>query len=156
MQKSESKSGIPSTMAEVAKKYAVVTGSNQGIRFGTVRKLASNGIMVCGLSDLVVFHQLDVADSASIAAHADFVKIQFGKLDILVNNAGVTGTIVDPEAMRGAAAAGIVKEKKKQKNIIACEIVVYVPLIETVLFSGKRSGETSNSAIWSQLCKGAH
>ncbi|PQP93888.1 hypothetical protein Pyn_07285 [Prunus yedoensis var. nudiflora] len=64
----------------------------------------------CGLSDLVVFHQLDVADSASIAAHADFVKIQFGKLDILVNNAGVTGTIVDPEAMRGAAAAGIVKD----------------------------------------------
>ncbi|XP_034202748.1 (+)-neomenthol dehydrogenase-like isoform X2 [Prunus dulcis] len=129
IQKSESKSGIPSTMAEVAKKYAVVTGSNQGIGFGTVRKLASNGIMVvltaldekmgveaieklkeCGLSDLVVFHQLDVTDTASIASLADFVKTQFGKLDILVNNAGVSGTIVDPESMRAAAAAGIGKD----------------------------------------------
>ncbi|CAL9018132.1 unnamed protein product [Prunus brigantina] len=85
--------------------YAVVTGSNQGIGFGTVRKLASNGIMVvltalddkmgleaieklkeCGLSNLVVFHQLDVTNTASIASLADFVKTQFGKLDILVNN----------------------------------------------------------------------
>ncbi|CAL9007078.1 unnamed protein product [Prunus brigantina] len=129
IQKSESKSRIPSTMAEVAKKYAVVTGSNQGIGFGIVRKLASNGIMVVltaldekmgveaieklkesGLSDLVVFHQLDVTDTASIASLADFVKNQFGKLDILVNNAGVSGTIVDPESMRAAAAAGIGKD----------------------------------------------
>jgi (+)-neomenthol dehydrogenase len=37
-----------------------------------------------GLSDFVVFHQLDVADAASVASLADFVKSQFGKLDILV------------------------------------------------------------------------
>ncbi|ONI28956.1 hypothetical protein PRUPE_1G171600 [Prunus persica] len=121
MQKSESKSGIPSTMAEVAKKYAVVTGSNQGIGFGTVRKLASNGIMAVltaldekmGLEAIEKLkeHQLDVADAAGIAALADFAKIQFGKLDILVNNAGVSGTTVDPEAMRAAAAAGIGKDR---------------------------------------------
>ncbi|XP_050155811.1 short-chain dehydrogenase/reductase 2b-like isoform X2 [Malus sylvestris] len=112
-------------MAEAAKRYAVVTGSNQGIGFGTVKKLAANGIMVvltaldekmgleaienlkeCGLSDLVVFHQLDVTDLASVASLADFVKTQFGKLDILVNNAGVRGTIVDPEAFRAADGLG--------------------------------------------------
>jgi (+)-neomenthol dehydrogenase len=38
----------------------------------------------CDLSDLVVFHQLDVTNPASIASLADFVKTQFGKLDILV------------------------------------------------------------------------
>ena len=37
-----------------------------------------------GVSDLVVFHQLDVADSVSVASFADFIKTQFGKLDILV------------------------------------------------------------------------
>ncbi|PQQ15721.1 (+)-neomenthol dehydrogenase-like isoform X2 [Prunus yedoensis var. nudiflora] len=110
-------------MAEVAKKYAVVTGSNQGIGFGTVRKLASNGIMVvltaldekmgleaieklkeCGLSDLVVFHLLDVTNTASIASLADFVKTQFGKLDILVNNAAIAGSQVNPEDFRSAVS----------------------------------------------------
>ncbi|PQQ14668.1 (+)-neomenthol dehydrogenase-like [Prunus yedoensis var. nudiflora] len=111
-------------MAEGAK---ITCCFHDGIGFGTVRKLASNGIMVvltaldekmgleaieklkeCGLSELVVFHQLDVTNTASIASLADFVKTQFGKLDILVNNAGVSGTITDPEAMRAAAAAGII------------------------------------------------
>ncbi|MBA0674927.1 hypothetical protein Goari_016496, partial [Gossypium aridum] len=35
-----------------------------------------------GLSDYLIFHQLDVADPKSIASLADFVKKQFGKLDI--------------------------------------------------------------------------
>ena len=38
-----------------------------------------------GLSDYLVFHQLDVSDPASITSLADFVKKQFGKLDILVS-----------------------------------------------------------------------
>jgi (+)-neomenthol dehydrogenase len=37
-----------------------------------------------GLSDHVVFHQLDVSNPASIASLADFIKAQFGKLDVLV------------------------------------------------------------------------
>lgn len=68
-----------------------------------MKKLATNGIMVvlialnekmglevneklkeCSLSDVVVFHQLDVTDPASVASLADFVKNQFRKLDILV------------------------------------------------------------------------
>ena len=33
---------------------------------------------------LIVFHQLDVIDPASIRSFVDFIKNQFGKLDILV------------------------------------------------------------------------
>ncbi|XP_050249157.1 (+)-neomenthol dehydrogenase-like [Quercus robur] len=105
-------------MAEATKKYAVVTGANKGIGFGICRKLASNGIMVVltardekkgleaveklresGLSDHVVFHQLDVADHASISSLADFIKTKYGKLDILVNNAGIPGAIIDGDAL---------------------------------------------------------
>ncbi|XP_061340159.1 (+)-neomenthol dehydrogenase-like [Gastrolobium bilobum] len=97
----------------MAKRYAVVTGANKGIGLEVVRQLASAGIKVVltardekrglealeklkayGVSDLVVFHQLDVADAQSVASLADFVKSEFGKLDILVNNAGVGGVEV--------------------------------------------------------------
>jgi len=36
------------------------------------------------LPGLVVFHQLDVIDPASIRSFVDFIKNKFGKLDILV------------------------------------------------------------------------
>ncbi|KAJ9171345.1 hypothetical protein P3X46_014729 [Hevea brasiliensis] len=104
-------------MAQATKRYAVVTGANKGIGFEICRQLASNGIVVVltardekrgleafqklknsGFSDLLVFHQLDVADAASIAALADFIKTKFRKLDILVNNAGVLGNKVDGDA----------------------------------------------------------
>ncbi|KAJ4726985.1 (+)-neomenthol dehydrogenase [Melia azedarach] len=99
------------------KRYAVVTGGNKGIGFEICRQLASNGIVVVltardekrgleavkklaetGLSDYVMFHQLDVANPASVAFLADFIRSQFGKLDILVNNAGIGGAILDSVA----------------------------------------------------------
>lgn len=97
-------------MAAAKLRYAVVTGSNKGIGFETVKMLVSNGVKVVltardekkgheaieklkqfGLSDQVMFHQLDVTDPATVTSLVEFVKTQFGRLDILVNNAGVSG-----------------------------------------------------------------
>ncbi|XP_027906196.1 (+)-neomenthol dehydrogenase-like [Vigna unguiculata] len=101
-------------MGEATQRYAVVTGANKGIGLEIVRQLASEGIKVVltarneerglqalqklkasGLSHLVLFHQLDVADAASVTSLADFIKSKFGKLDILVNNAGILGVVIE-------------------------------------------------------------
>ncbi|CAK9180055.1 unnamed protein product [Ilex paraguariensis] len=118
----------------VGKRIAVVTGANKGIGFEICRQLASHGVLViltardekrgseacekikdCGLSDNVVFHQLDVTDPKSIVALADFVKNQYGRLDILVNNAGILGAKVDGDGIK-AAVTGVSGTEGAQIN----------------------------------------
>ncbi|KAL5058471.1 hypothetical protein RYX36_030075 [Vicia faba] len=96
-------------MGEEVNRYAVVTGANKGIGYGICKKLVLSGVVVVltarneergleaverlkketGLYDLVVFHQLDVDDSTSVASLALFIKTMFGKLDILRNGAEI-------------------------------------------------------------------
>ncbi|KAL8500078.1 hypothetical protein ACS0TY_019899 [Phlomoides rotata] len=99
-------------------RYALVTGANKGIGFEICRQLASRGIMVIltsrneqrgiealdrlkefGVSKNVIFHQLDVADPATIDDAVEFIKTQYGRLDFLVNNAGINGLQVDGDVL---------------------------------------------------------
>ncbi|XVF80010.1 hypothetical protein PTKIN_Ptkin15bG0036100 [Pterospermum kingtungense] len=108
-------------MAEVTRRYAVVTGANKGIGLEICRQLASQGVTVVltardekrgleafeklkesGLADNLVFHQLDVTDPVSIASLAAFIRTQFGKLDILINNAAITGVILSYDSFSRA------------------------------------------------------
>jgi len=85
-------------------RIALITGANQGVGFQVAKELAADGVTVLlGSRDLArgeaaareikgqVFPvQLDVTDSASIAAAAERVRTEFGRLDLLVNNAAIS------------------------------------------------------------------
>lgn len=88
------------------KRVALVTGANQGVGFQVAKELAANGLTVLvGSRDLArgeaaakeigaaaVALQLDVTDRVSIAAAADRIGKEFGRLDLLINNAAISNT----------------------------------------------------------------
>lgn len=88
------------------KPVALVTGANKGIGLQIAKDLAARGFTVLvgsrnskngdaaaktiGADARSV--QLDVTDSGSIAAAAERIRKEFGRLDVLVNNAGISHT----------------------------------------------------------------
>lgn len=87
-------------------KVAVITGGNKGIGFETARQLAQHGLHVIitsrdaaqGKAAAEVLRaqgldvgsvQLDVTDSASIAAAVAAIARQHDHVDVLINNAGI-------------------------------------------------------------------
>lgn len=141
-------------------RYAVVTGSNKGIGFEICRQLASQGITVVvtardekrglealeklkglGLSDFVIFHQLDVSDPASIASFAQFIQSHIGKLDILINNAAIGGALTDGDAFRAAVASGIEFSKIKWSEIMSESYELALAGIQTNYYGAKLTTE---------------
>src|ERR1700733_7984610 len=92
------------TMKE--KRMALVTGANQGVGFQVAKELVANGLTVLvgsrnfergeasakEIGQGAVALQLDVTDRPSIAAAAERIRREFGRLDLLVNNAAISNT----------------------------------------------------------------
>jgi len=92
------------------KPVALVTGANQGIGLQIAKDLVANGLTVLvgsrnferGVAAAAEIGadahaiQLDVTDPASIAAAADRVKREFGRLDVLIQNAAIATTQPHP------------------------------------------------------------
>ena len=93
------------------KPIALVTGANQGIGLQIAKDLGARGFTVLvgsrnlengqtaaksvGADARAV--QLDVTDKASIAAAAERIANEFGRLDVLVNNAAISNTSKRPD-----------------------------------------------------------
>ena len=88
-------------------KIVLITGANKGIGFAAARELGRAGhTVLLGARDPgrgaaaaaalagqgldVRFVRLDVTDPATIAAAAELIEAEYGRLDILINNAGIS------------------------------------------------------------------
>ena len=100
-------------------RIALVTGANQGVGLEVATKLAANGVTVylgsrdlargeaavAGIPTGATAIQLDVTDLASIAAAAERIRAEHGRLDLLVSNAGISNTRTSSATPREMAAS---------------------------------------------------
>jgi len=85
-------------------RIALVTGANQGVGYQVAKALVADGATIyLGSRDYdrgvvaagelgAIPIQIDITDTASIAAAAERIRSEQGRLDLLVNNAGISNT----------------------------------------------------------------
>jgi NAD(P)-dependent dehydrogenase (short-subunit alcohol dehydrogenase family) len=92
------------------KRVALVTGANQGIGLQIAKDLVAHGFTVLvgsrnfergvaaakEVGPYAHALQLDVTDQASIAAAAERIRSEFGRLDVLIQNAAISNTNKGP------------------------------------------------------------
>lgn len=100
-------------------RIALVTGGNQGVGYEVAKELVAHGATVLlGSRNLergeAAAHQigtgalplqLDVTDGVSIAAAAERIRTEFGRLDLLVNNAAISNTSAAGRSLAEYSAA---------------------------------------------------
>jgi NAD(P)-dependent dehydrogenase (short-subunit alcohol dehydrogenase family) len=117
----------------------LITGGNKGLGYETARRLIAEGHEVyLGARDPergqraadelgAHFIQIDVTDDASVAAAADELAQQAGRLDVLINNAGIAGPVKPVAELTGPDAQQVF-------NIDVFSIVrmshAFLPLLE--------------------------
>jgi NAD(P)-dependent dehydrogenase (short-subunit alcohol dehydrogenase family) len=112
------------------KRIALITGANQGVGLQTAKELVANGLTVLvGSRNLergeaaakeigpgAVALQLDVTDGDSIAAAAERIRQETGRLDLLVNNAAISNTV------RGSLSLQENAKRKYPSNVSLDEV----------------------------------
>jgi NAD(P)-dependent dehydrogenase (short-subunit alcohol dehydrogenase family) len=130
----------------MTKKVVFITGANKGIGYEVARQLAANDFIVllgarnpqrgeAAANKLraegeVHFVPIDVTDERSIAAAAEMVSKQWGKVDVLVNNAGI---ILELSAKIRPAALDLTMLKETfETNLFGAFAVIhhFLPLLK--------------------------
>jgi NAD(P)-dependent dehydrogenase (short-subunit alcohol dehydrogenase family) len=103
-----------------ANSVALVTGANKGIGLQIAKDLAMHGLTVVvgarnfedgetaakSVGNGARAVQLDVTDHASIAAAAERIRDELGRLDVLVNNAGISHADTPGRSLEEVVASG--------------------------------------------------
>ena len=130
----------------MTKKIVFITGANKGIGYEVARQLAAHEfIVLLGARDPqrgtaaaqklialgeVHFVLIDVVDEQSIAAAAEMVSKQWGKVDVLVNNAGICPEL--SANIRPAALELTMLKETFETNLFGAVAVIhhFLPLLK--------------------------
>ena len=130
----------------MTKKIVFITGANKGIGYEVARQLAAQEFIVLlgarnpqrgtaaaqklSAQGEVYFVPIDVADEQSIAAAAEMVSKQWGKVDVLVNNAGISLEV--SANIRPAALELTMLKETFETNLFGAVAVIhhFLPLLK--------------------------